>query len=362
MSISCGRIGFISALLLVEASVLGCSAADASGDGVEVGASDQTSTPRLGSGTPAAASQTTCASAKMAATFADIDLVVMLDRSGSMGDTTENASFDPALRWIPATDALKSFFTTPSAGMRASLSFFPDGGDACSADAYATPAQPIAALPSSALATAVGKMRPAGDTPTLSAVSGALAQADVLAAARPDARVAVVLVTDGEPYGCGVDAATTKAEVGRVAALVSAAADRHPTFVIGVGPSVDSLDAIASAGRTKALHVPVDSPETTRSAIGEALATVRHSIACTLNLPESPTGQQLDLTSAEVLVSSGTPRTLPFDASCKDGQGWRFATGRGSRRIELCPRDCDDLRNAAAKVEIRFQCLPPAPR
>src|SRR4051794_30435822 len=67
---------------------------------------------------------TTCATVAAKATLTPVNMVVMYDQSGSMGDTTEDPSYDPAKRWIPVGTAMKAFFTDKSsAGMNASLTF-----------------------------------------------------------------------------------------------------------------------------------------------------------------------------------------------------------------------------------------------
>jgi len=76
-----------------------------------------------------------CVSSIAQANLANADLVVMLDKSGSMGDPNEG--FSPTLKWTSVTAALRSFFTDPnSAGISASLQFFPQGTDVTSVCAY----------------------------------------------------------------------------------------------------------------------------------------------------------------------------------------------------------------------------------
>jgi hypothetical protein len=147
-----------------------------------------------------------CVTSTAQAQLADADLVVMLDRSGSMGDPNEG--FDPKLKWIPVTTALKAFFTDPnSAGLASSLQFFPQGTDVASVCAYpyGTPLVALTPLTSATpLVGAIAATTPAGGTPTLPALQGAVAYAQQVATAHPQDKTVVVLATDGDP-GFGIN-------------------------------------------------------------------------------------------------------------------------------------------------------------
>src|SRR5205823_5265568 len=70
-----------------------------------------------------------CASSSAQAKLIPVNLVVLLDRSGSMGDGING---DPALKWAPVTAGLKAFFGDPgSLGTSASLAYFPSANDQC---------------------------------------------------------------------------------------------------------------------------------------------------------------------------------------------------------------------------------------
>jgi|GEM_PF-5458830 len=87
-----------------------------------------------------------CAVTSATAQLPPINLVVMLDRSSSMGDP--NSGGAPALSWNPVTNALEAFFAdNGSAGMSAALTFFPNAVNSCSASDYYTPEVPLTVLP-----------------------------------------------------------------------------------------------------------------------------------------------------------------------------------------------------------------------
>ncbi len=120
----------------------------------------------------------------------------------------------------------------------------------------------------SSFAAALDANKPGGGTPTLPAESGAIAYAQQVAAGLPAGeKVAIVLVTDGDPNDC-------VSTPDKVAAEAAAVASTIKTYVIGVGPDATKLDTIATGGGT-APHIQVDtsSASTTaadlRAAIGK---------------------------------------------------------------------------------------------
>ncbi len=75
--------------------------------------------------TPAGTSSP-CVSSVAQAALANANLIVMFDKSGSMGDPLEGFDAEVMTKWIPVTSAMVAFFTDPnSAGVSASLQFFP---------------------------------------------------------------------------------------------------------------------------------------------------------------------------------------------------------------------------------------------
>lgn len=327
--------------------------------------SDSKPTDPLGpgqSGTPIAGDpNASCAEASAEAKLTPVNLVIAYDRSGSMGDTQEDASFDPARRWVPAFEAMKAFFTDPtSTGMSASLTFFPKANDSCSEADYATPDVPLAPLPNAALVTALEQTSPKGDTPTRAATLGAIAQANAIAAQHPDQKTVVVLVTDGEPYGCGISGgAPSDAEVQAVAAEVAKVKAQTPTYVIGVGPSVSNLDAVATSGGTSAFHVQVGSAQQTTSQLVAALSAIKGAVArCDFDIPAPPDGRTIDFAKVDVQKSNATgAETLVYAADCADGKGWHFDDPQKPSKVLLCSTACDAIKKeTSGKVNVSFRC------
>jgi hypothetical protein len=201
------------------------------------------------------------------------ELYLLVDRSTSMNCPIGPAGNDCGLldsgtyppqtpaepsRWSTIKAALDKFLSAPeSAGNTAGLGFFPvtaiGATDACEDATYALPDVPFSALPAAAPAfdAVLGASIPAGGTPTVPALNGAIDFVQQRELANPQRQAAVVLLTDGIPTFCDTDTAA-----------VVAAAERGRrgtpsvlTFVVGVGPELDALDAVAAAGGTAAAHL-----------------------------------------------------------------------------------------------------------
>ena len=329
---------------------------------------DTTSAPIDGGGDGSSGGDgsTACATVKAEAKLTPVNMVVMYDQSGSMGDTTENPSYDPTKRWIPVGNAMKAFFTDPaSAGMRASLSFFADAANSCNVANYSTAEVALADLPNAALSTTIDAHAPKGDTPTRAAMQGAIVQAQAVLASHAGEKTVIVLVTDGEPYGCGINNATqSNAEITDVVGDVSAVAATIPTYVVGVGPSVGNLDAVAAAGGTTALHVTVGTPATTTAELIAAMGKIRGQLAsCDFTIPAPPDGRTLDLDKVFVVrTPSGKPsETLPYDQTCK-GAGWRYDDPKKPTKVILCDATCDVVKaDPGGKIDVQFACVSRPP-
>lgn len=307
-----------------------------------------------------------CAVVKAEAKLTPVNMVVMYDQSGSMGDTNEDPSFDPAKRWIPVGDAMKAFFTDPaSAGMSAQLTFFANAANSCASADYATPEVALAPLPSAALSATISAHAPKGDTPTRAAVAGAITQAQAVIASHPGEKTVIVLVTDGEPYGCGINNATqSNAEVDKVAADVAAVAATVPTYVVGVGPSVGNLDKVATAGGTTALKVTVGNPATTTAELVTAMGQIRGQLAsCDFAIPTPPDGRTLDFDKVFVIrtPTGKAAETLKYDQNCA-GPGWKYDDPKNPKKVILCDATCNVVKaDPGGKIDVQFACVARPP-
>ncbi len=285
-----------------------------------------------------------CATSTATPTPVPVSLVFMFDKSGSMKDNS---------KWTSCESGLTSFFAdNASAGLSASLQFFPLSNE-CNVNAYAAPAVSMRALPDNAtFATAMQNNSPGGNTPTLPALTGAIQYAQSVQQSNTGGKVAVVLVTDGEPNDCN----STVTAVANEAATASATI---PTFVIGVG-NTGNLDAIAQAGGTnKATIVSTNNPQQTSQDFETALNAIRGlTLACEYQIPPPPQGETFDETKVNVVYTptNGSPSTLTYNQDCTGGTGWHYDDPKNPKKIILCGTTCTDVQQQSGKIDIVLGC------
>ncbi|MBS2020532.1 MAG: VWA domain-containing protein [Deltaproteobacteria bacterium] len=288
-----------------------------------------------------------CATQSAEAQPRPVYLVFQYDKSGSMGDDG---------KWNACKAATKAFFTAPdSAGIKASLTFFPTGGDICSTNQYKTPAVAVTALPSPAFGAALDSQSPNGGTPTKSALSGAIDYAkQVQAGEGKDGTVAIVLVTDGVPANCSDNS------IGNVKALAASVAATIPTYVIGVGGALGSLNDIAVGGGTKsAFIVNTGDPSKTQTELLKAINAIKqNAISCDYKIPPAPAGETFDRSKVNVQVAptGAAAATVGYNQACTGGTGWRYDDEKNPTRILLCDASCEQVKAKPGKVDIVFGC------
>lgn len=189
-----------------------------------------------------------------ASCFAPVDMYIMFDRSGSMGEDC-NVGATTASRWCRSVNALSGYFkSTGATNQAAAIQFFPLDNQAdplcTSGNSYNVPAfpsgqPPFLALPTSAFDTVLNTTGPGAfalGTPTEAAIRGLTR---FTAANTRANRVTIgILITDGNPNGCNQT-------LGDLSNLLAAhyAATKVRTYVIGMeGASFESLEAIAQGG------------------------------------------------------------------------------------------------------------------
>src|SRR5262249_59022411 len=107
------------------------------------------------------------------------------------------------------------------------------------------------------------------------------------------------------PDGLPSEGPAGPAEVNMIAAAGLAGTPSIKTYVIGVGPALLELDAIAKAGgTTTAFHV--DMSPLAEQAFVDAMNAIRGAaLACTFQIPAPPLGMMLDFTRVNVDYKPG---------------------------------------------------------
>jgi hypothetical protein len=344
-----------------------------------------------------------CERASSAAELPPIYLGFAFDVSGSMGKLDRpNWWHDPSLKWAPVVEATTLFFADATAvGISASLTLFPAEDDACDEDSYLQPGVAMTSLPSTEFAAAlrayeeeVGEPLAGGDwrggTPTHAALLGVASSLSDRRTSEPNAKFAVVLVTDGMPQSCdeGLE------EVQEAAAELFA--EGLPTYVIGIQnpttppeslpedwddwgecdegdggdelpcappDSLDGLNDVANAGGTeRAFLIDTGNPDATQLAFRSAIEAIRDSsLACSLTIPPHPTeGMSFDKDKIDVTVTrQGIESRLGYDATCTMPDSWHYDEEEAPRTIQLCEQTCASLKATTdAKLEVEFLCEP----
>lgn len=332
----------------VEGTSSSQSASSSSGNGSTSGGAGGTDfTTDGGTGEDSGA----CASTSATAQRVQVDMIFLIDRSGSMSGP----------KWTGTKSALSDFFNDPaSSKIGVGLSYFPNyKADACVPQDYYNLNVPIATLPDNAFALTNSMPADAtgSTTPTWGALKGALMAATAYQDAHPTHKVLVVLATDGDPNGCG---ATT---IEQIADLAKSAREYNGvlTYVIGVaGSTITNLNKIAAAGGTTAAYdVTMD--------INEFSAKIEEirgaALACEFEIPPPPNGEQLD---PEKVNFSYTPNGVGMSklllraddlADCNGKPGWYYDNNDKPKKIILCPASCATVQaDTKAKVEALFGC------
>ncbi|MBK8256534.1 MAG: VWA domain-containing protein [Polyangiaceae bacterium] len=355
-----------------------------------------------------------CASETQQGTFTPVDLVIMLDQSGSMAGEVGNTTV-----WALVTDALKTFVQAPdAAGLSVGLQYFPlpDGactscadcflpdlqitdtstntcccspptGQSCAlADGAACPGGgicfqgqcysgganatcnkaeyadlevPVSVLPgnASALVNSLTMHAPKGLTPTAPALSGAIDAAIARAQAAPDHTVAVVLASDGVPTECAPQ------DISQISMLAATAAAGNPkvlTYVIGIG-DVAALNTIAQAGgTTKAFLVSTNG--NAGQQFLDAMKKIQGSLlACEFDIPQPSQGElDYELVNVQITPEGGAPEIVPQVANvgaCGSGAGWYYDNPASPQKIILCDATCELVKASnKAGIDIVFGC------
>jgi hypothetical protein len=331
-----------------------------------------------------------------------LDMYIVFDQSGSMNENAGSGS-----KWTTIVNALTTFVNNPdSAGLGVGIGYFPlvlqgapltcavdtdcmvngqdfglcTGGiingnmhflgvcakaDACAGTSY-LPDVPIATLPGvqTAIISSLGAHAPGGGTPTYPALQGAYAYAKTWAMAHPDHKTIVVLATDGDPSGCDL----TLNNVNTIASnLVTPARTANPsilTFVIGVGASLTSLNAIAAAGGTgMALIVDTGSADPG----GDFLAAMKKinaspALGCQYAIPAPPGGKpDYSKVNVQLTPDGGMPsvlRKVGDKSGCTSTfGGWYYDNNTTPTQIILCDETCTSINNGVTvQLDVLLGC------
>lgn len=357
-----------------------------------------------------------CAGETHVGTRDPLDLVIMLDQSGSM-----DSPIGAETLWSLTTDAIAQFVVAPEAdGVGVGLQYFPlpDGpcvscdscfspdvqvtsqngacccssptGQSCAlADGapcptggicfqgtcisggangtcdvadYASLEVSIDVIPNvgPAISASLAGHAPDGLTPTAPALAGAILAAQARAAQYPDHIVAVVLATDGTPTECDP---LDEPSIASLAAQAYQSTPQVLTFVIGLG-NLSTLDAIALAGsgNTQGAFIIQPGANTTQQLV-DALNAIRGELLdCQFDIPQPETGA-LDYDEVNVQYTpegASQPVIVPRvggPAECGSEIAWYYDDPAAPTQVVMCPAACDQLETLGdVELQIVLGC------
>ncbi len=343
-------IGAIAATLLVV------GACDAGGDSqLEAGsATESAGSQGVGgnfnpttTGTAAGGNENSCGNLSFTPELVGVDMIISVDRSGSMSLPSGNT------KWDNAEAAFSSFFQSPEAdNLGVALKFWPEDechGSFCTVDGCKVPHVALGPLSDSthedALIAAFASRNPTGATPMSAALGGATQWAlEQTQSGEIGKRVVVVFLTDGEPNGCD------ESESGITAFAANAFAQEEIlTFSIGLeGSNTSLMNAIAVAGGTGPTAFYIGNAGGEQQLLAALKAIQEIAVACTFAIPQSPDPTkevdpnkvQIDYDPGDGGDQVGIPQVA--DASeCDANGGWYYDDPASPSVIFLCDTTCE---------------------
>jgi hypothetical protein len=388
-------------LLVLPALVLACNA---DGDrvnfgpppGADASVPDDTLFPNLDASRDAVPTRETsmvipedaaCATASADAMQRPMNLLIVLDRSGSMNNTSSNPT-----KWMAAVSALRTLLTRLDDQARVGITFFPSTSQSDSANGYTTPAVPVGPL-STTRATILSRLSstsPSGNTPMTCAFQGSTAY---YRGFTMDGSRNIILITDGVPTeectttnsDCGpipnpldlnaflqwtmcrdrigsnavrVQVGLAQRETPPIRVFVAGTPDASDTFLSDlavIGQTPRTADCRGSMSCHYSLRTGSFEADLTR-----ALDEIRgRAISCEFEVNADPS--RVDPTRVNVNYQGGADamsRLIVRDVDHRDG--WDYANGM--RTIVLYGPACDRVRtDSGARVRIVFGCPTATP-
>ena len=281
-----------------------------------------------------------CGAMQFALTRVEPNVMLVLDRSGSMGDPVSSGS--ATTKWVDLKNAVSSLVTGYDSQMQLGAAIFSSDGNCAAANIDV----PLAAAAGQTVLTKLNAAGPNGNTPTAAALDTVIAKGLL---SDPTRANYVVLATDGEPNCSDTDVTT------RINKLYSATPSVK-TYVIGMGDGTESdptlLNSWADAGHTAltgATHYyQTNSPAALKAAFD---AIVGGIVSCDFKMTQAAPDQSLITVTENGTAVSPSPTV-----------GWTYDATTNT--VTLHGASCDMLTsNASTKVSVLYGCpgLPPIP-
>jgi hypothetical protein len=313
----------------------------------------------------------TCGEQVQQANKLPADILIVLDRSGSMDNdvadkacgSNRSGGCGTNSKWGLMTPALKQVVAATDTSVNWGLKFFADAGNTtCGVNNSASVT--IGPTKGAAVATAIdgqtnaqGGISNGSRTPTRLAINGAVTY---LSSVKTDNPKYILLATDGLP-NCmpGASDNTTDDSTGAIQAVRDAAAAGIPTFVVGIattgmGTADTTLSSMATAGGYPKSGSPsYYSVSTTSEFVTVLQNLVKVAATCTFAVGNPPTND--GSTSRERIDLYGDGALIPKDTS--HANGWDY-TDTTMTSVVVYGATCDQIKAGTIRsVSVKFQCI-----
>lgn len=358
-------IGGAAALAALGACFSGCGSTPPVGAGGTSGGDGGSVTVKLdgsvvshggnsGTSGPPPTGDANCGS-KSSTKAAPVDVLLVLDRSGSMSESiaedcccVDNCSASARVcsgttcteRWPALTSAVSATLTA-AATINWGLKLFATAGKSSCAVSNNVEVEIGSANAVASIQASISGTKPGSNTPTRAAVTTATTYLQGLQSKDANTKV-ILLATDGEPNCNPSGGSTSSPDVdGTKAAIAAAAAAGFKVYVIGIGPSVGNLDSFAQAGGTNKSY-----PTTSADELANALKSISQAVvSCTFTMDKDAP----DPNNVAVYLDTNL---IAKDAA----NGWSWAPN-STTTVVLNGKACNDLTSGAAKtVHVLFGC------
>jgi hypothetical protein len=294
------------------------------------------------------------------------DVLIVLDRSGSMNDDINNRSCPggtgcgPTSKWALMAPALLGVVRETEVDVNWGLEMFPqDITPVCSVSS--TPAVGVRANNAAAIMAAIaaatsptGGVVSYGNTPTRNAESSAATYLGTLTDNSPRY---ILLATDGLPT-CPADGGTgTDDSAGATAAVADARAAGFSTFVVGIataGSADGTLSDMARAGGLPRSGTPSYYAVASAADLTAAIRTlVRVTATCTFQIAPTPASDGSNRLDEIDVFGDGT--AIRRDTTHADGYDY---TDASMESIQIHGPLCEKiLRGELREVTVTFRCI-----
>ena len=315
-----------------------------------------------------------CGAKSKTATKIAPEILILLDRSGSMNDNIMNqmctgdagmgmtsAGCGPQSKWALMVPTLSQVVTETDADVNWGLKFFPDNmTNTCNVNT--TAAVPVGPGNASAVAAAItgatatnGGVVGYNNTPTRGGTVGATTYLQSVMTPNPKF---ILLATDGIPT-CATGGMGMTDDAAAQAAVAAAATAGFKTFVVGIatGGSADTtLSNLANAGGLPRQGTPSYYSVTTATDLSAAIRTlIGVAATCTFQVGPAPTDD--GTTDVDFITVWGDGVEITRDTTHAGGYDYVDAAHQS---IEVHGPLCDQIKRGAIKnVSVTFTCLVP---